>query len=522
MAETIVYRRKRKRSKNPSDIAEDVRFKTLSTDNGHEKMIVYKRRNITKMQIEDHLEAGREVIMPTGERHEREIISANGKHGQIIGHKGGTLRGTQLNDLPEDILCSIISRLPLGDAVRTSILSTKLRRIWASHPNLTFTKRAMFPKSKIKGGEQIKFALIEGMHAVLKQHRGNGVERIFLQALLDQSTSSALNTCVKFAVTSGTTSLSLLLSPERPYCFPTYLFDLQNGSRSVLEELYLKYVSLRIPAGFTGFKHLKRLNLDCMYDIVADELQALLKNCLLLEVLCINVVYKFDKLVISQALSHLKYLSLTACLGVKTIEVAAANVERFEYEGSSDNSIVFPQPLKNVKYASVQWGAFNSHVGEFVLSVLPRSFPGLETLVWKTYGVEMDGLPNCLGRFQCLKSVHIELCAPVLACDVLSLAALLDAAPSLESFFLKLIGFINVPYSGIEEFRRLPSSPHHHIISVGIKEFTCSRDQIELVEYILENATALEHMIIKTKIGCYKDAAIHSPYIKKDKRVVIL
>lgn len=52
----------------------------------------------------------------------------------------------------------------------------------------------------------------------------------------------------------------------------------------------------------------------------------------------------------------------------------------------------------------------------------------------------MDALPNCLGRFQSLKTVQIELCATrgPYAGDVLSFAALLDVAPLLESFFLKV------------------------------------------------------------------------------------
>lgn len=289
----------------------------------------------------------------------------------------------------QEILGSIISRLSLRDAVRTSILSSKLRRIWTCHPNLNFTKRAMFPEDKNKGIEQMKLALLQGMQAVLKQHRGTGVERILVKAFLDQRTSSALNTCVRFAATSGTKYLSLLLSPVKPYCFPTYLFDTRKGSRSVLEELYLKFVSLRIPPGFTGFTHLKRLELVCMYDIVAEELQELLKNCLLLECLCVNVLFKFDKLVISQALSHLRCLSLTGCHEVKRIEIATVNLERFEYEGSNSTNIVFTQPLQKVKYASIQCGKFEPRVGEFVLSVLPRSVPGLETIVWKTEGIEV-------------------------------------------------------------------------------------------------------------------------------------
>lgn len=87
---------------------------------------------------------------------------------------------------------------------------------------------------------------------------------------------------------------------------------------------------------------------------------------------------------------------------------------------------------------------------------------------------------------------------------------------------MQLIGFVNHPYSGIEELRRLPNSPHHHLKFVGIQDFTCSRDQIELVEYILENAIALDNMIIETRTECYRNAAINSTYMRKDERMQIM
>jgi hypothetical protein len=246
----------------------------------------------------------------------------------------------------------------------------------------------MFPGKKFKGTEQLKLALIQGMQAVLKQHRGSGVERIVLKGFLGQCTSSALNPCVRFAATSGAKFLSLMSCPVNPYCFPTYLFDARKGSKSVLEELCLKFVSLRIPHGFTGFTYLKRLELVSMYDIRDGELQQLLKNCLLLEDLTLNLLFTYEKLVISQVLNHLRCLSLTGCHQVKRIEIAAANLESFEYRGSKSTSIVLTQPLQKLKFVSIEC-EFNSHVGEFMLSVLPRSVPGLDTIVWKTEGIEV-------------------------------------------------------------------------------------------------------------------------------------
>jgi hypothetical protein len=200
----------------------------------------------------------------------------------------------------------------------------------------------------------MKLALIQGMQTVLKQHRGSGVERIVLESFLGQCASSALNPWVRFTATSGVKFLSLMSCPVNPYCFPTYLFDTRKGSKSVLEELYLKFVSLRIPHRFTRFTHLKRLELVSVYNIQDGELQQLLKNCLLLEDLTLHLLFTYKKLVISQDLNHLRCLSLTGCHEVKNIEIAATNLESFEYRGSENASIVFTRPLQNVKFVSIK------------------------------------------------------------------------------------------------------------------------------------------------------------------------
>ncbi|XP_048558313.1 uncharacterized protein LOC125539002 isoform X2 [Triticum urartu] len=59
--------------------------------------------------------------------------------------------GSQLGDLPMDILCHIISLLLLKEAVRTGILSKHWRYVWCSRTNLEFSFRSVMRRS-YKGG----------------------------------------------------------------------------------------------------------------------------------------------------------------------------------------------------------------------------------------------------------------------------------------------------------------------------------------------------------------------------------
>ncbi|CAL5059842.1 unnamed protein product [Urochloa decumbens] len=161
-----------------------------------------------------------------------------------------------LCNLPTDILSTILSLLPINDAIRTSILSRKLKHVWCSHSNLTFDKGTMWttyfrPSTGYYGVLRDK-EFITMVDTVLHQHSGMGVEHME----------------IKFGLHKLTT------------------------------------VSLQLPSDFKGFMNLKSLTLVDV-SITDEDVQCMLSKCNLLEffeiaycgmVTCIRMLRPLDRL----------------------------------------------------------------------------------------------------------------------------------------------------------------------------------------------------------------------------------
>lgn len=90
----------------------------------------------------------------------------------------------QLCNLPMNILCSVISKLPTKDAIRTSALSSQWIYVWRDH-----TDQLVFDRFTFKRRRRGKFSpyyyisvkqeeFNARVDAVLWQHSGEGVERM--------------------------------------------------------------------------------------------------------------------------------------------------------------------------------------------------------------------------------------------------------------------------------------------------------------------------------------------------------
>ncbi|RLN11933.1 hypothetical protein C2845_PM09G05790 [Panicum miliaceum] len=84
--------------------------------------------------------------------------------------------GFQLSDLPEDMLCKILSELPLKEVIRTSVLSSKWRHVRTINPKLRFDGMTMRSHRSVYGSNQCTQEFIQNVNAALKQHNGMFVE----------------------------------------------------------------------------------------------------------------------------------------------------------------------------------------------------------------------------------------------------------------------------------------------------------------------------------------------------------
>ncbi|KAJ9709498.1 hypothetical protein PVL29_001127 [Vitis rotundifolia] len=194
-----------------------------------------------------------------------------------------------ISNLPLSIIESILVRLPIREAVRTSILSSKWRYRWSGITDLVFEDDLFLLNDKLK-----KF-----ITQVLLLHAGP-IHKF-------QITTSNLRICpdidqwILFLSRNDVKEILLELGECEWFTVPSCLFSCQKLTR-----LELVRCELHPPLTFKGFLHLKILNLH-QVSITCEAIQSLVSSCPLLE--CLSLSY-FDCLALNISAPNLKYLFL--------------------------------------------------------------------------------------------------------------------------------------------------------------------------------------------------------------------
>ncbi|XP_060214965.1 F-box/FBD/LRR-repeat protein At1g13570-like [Lycium barbarum] len=185
-----------------------------------------------------------------------------------------------LCSLPENVVDDILMRLPLRDAMQTSILSKKWRYNWCRLPELTLDLTNLI-STKDSIPPMFKFTNI--IYHLLTLHTGPITK-------FDLSFSSNLMPCptidnlIYFLSRNGIQHLVLKLSSRGdPYKLPTSLFTCFQ-----LRRLTLQYCSIIPPPAFKGFDQLISLELR-RATITSKFLESLISHCVLLEQLVLDI-----------------------------------------------------------------------------------------------------------------------------------------------------------------------------------------------------------------------------------------
>jgi hypothetical protein len=234
----------------------------------------------------------------------------------------------------QDILCSIVSRLPIRDAIRTGILSSHWKHVWRHHTNLTFNLCTL--KRGCNNGSAFgEHKFIARVDRLLQLHSGTGVDVMEFRYPLLNKHADHIDQWIRFALVSKAKDLILHLSSitfsrnipynelpaHRPqlYSFPCHMFG--SGEGSCLQCLQLSSVSLNLlPADFSGFPNLKRLVMVDV-DITNEQVECLLSKCNLLEFIEIACCRMLTSLRARRPLNQLKHLKVQGCILVQQIEV---------------------------------------------------------------------------------------------------------------------------------------------------------------------------------------------------------
>ncbi|OEL16972.1 hypothetical protein BAE44_0022009 [Dichanthelium oligosanthes] len=440
---------------------------------------------------------------------------------------------TPLPFLLQDILHDIISRLPIKEAARTSILSKHWKDVWCSRRNLEFSFKSLCynknggtPYSLIKAQ-----VFIERVNTVLNQHSGIGVEKLEVEfSKLHNEHAEHIDRWLKFAIASKTKQLILDFTfAKEPYSFPLQLFDATTGSH--LQSMKLGSVSLKQPSNIKVLLNLTKLELVDV-NITSEELEIMLFNCNVLEFLGISRCQMLTSLRTRHPLNHLNHLHVSHCPSLQELELSFGLIT-LEYEGPfmplASNSTLRNLCVKSPDVCSAL---------AYIFTELPSTLSHLETLTIGCQEIERADMLDKRLKFAYLRHLRLELNFVSLATrttDVLDLACLLEAAPYMEKLELHVaiilpsslhllvsVECFGVDCSGVKldvlkslvmwmdcnvlryrkrhgELRSRPSQPHSHLKVVNMTGFYGQKDQVELALHILGNASVMETMKINPK-----------------------
>ncbi|XP_076920356.1 F-box/FBD/LRR-repeat protein At1g13570-like [Bidens hawaiensis] len=156
-----------------------------------------------------------------------------------------------ISNLPQNIIESILSLMPLRDALRTSILSKKWRYSWRSMPKLTFTNSLVKLPSNA-GSTQLKSKLVTAIFHVLLLH--NGPEILHFNCSFDHM-ESEITQILSYLARGNMVKELVLAKNAGLYKLPFSFFSLQG-----LECIHLQNCIFEPPLPFNKFSRLTRMS----------------------------------------------------------------------------------------------------------------------------------------------------------------------------------------------------------------------------------------------------------------------
>ncbi|XP_016452021.1 F-box/FBD/LRR-repeat protein At1g13570-like isoform X2 [Nicotiana tabacum] len=189
-------------------------------------------------------------------------------------------------NLPENVINAILMRLPLRDAVRTSILSKQWRYKWCRLPQLTLDDKIWKTTNNLLS-PSIKFTNI--MYNILTLHSGPITK--FTLSMSELKKYPKIDSLIYFLSRNGIEHLVVQFSEWNLYKLPSSFFTC-----SQLRHLTLQNCLICPPPAFKGFNMLISLEL-CHVSVSSISLESLISSSPYLE----NLVLK-----ISDTLSHIQ------------------------------------------------------------------------------------------------------------------------------------------------------------------------------------------------------------------------
>ncbi|GAU17942.1 hypothetical protein TSUD_330670 [Trifolium subterraneum] len=385
----------------------------------------------------------------------------------------------RISDLPRNVIDGILENLDIRDLVRTSILSTKWRKMWISVPRLEFDSDFLGSFQHLDDPNQEVAKVITD---VLMIHDGP-IYKFTLVIPFD-----------KIAMEDFRKWFQILLGKKIKY------LDLVNYSRALNHMPYIVFsckelidvkfyvFMLSIPPNFCGFKRLLNLHLERVA-FNPGALEGLISSCPLLEKLTIEHCYGFEYFDFTT--TSLKVLILGIYQVTKSICLKKAknliDLKLMTYVGWESGLI---KSLPKIQKLSIDLRRF-----KFNIKILPIADVIPPMLLKSSFGsieyLKLDG-------------VSLMECG-----ELLYIVSVLKSAPSLvELVIIQAYDRVDITQAPnhLEELE-CSSCCLNRLQTVNIFVNSCSQHVMSLIKFILVNSTSLKTLTFRVGVGGKKLSA---------------
>nr|XP_034597710.1 FBD-associated F-box protein At5g56370-like isoform X1 [Setaria viridis] len=408
----------------------------------------------------------------------------------------------ELDKLPEDILCHILSLLPLPDAARAACVSHRCLRSWRCFPNLTFNQKTF----GLKLNEGTSYArakkLVDRIDHIIQNHSGIGVKTLKLdvRCCAKVITAGHLDSWLQATIRSGILDISVelpqhLMLDYNPPC------SLLSCAGSSLQSISLFSCAFHPTLRIGCLKSLKSVCLNLVHT-TGEEIQCLFSGAISLEYIELTNCNETTFLIIPSHLQELSTLKVYKCTRLQTIEIYAPNLTTFLFSGPPMEILI--SNSSQLKYMTMH-GVYYSGMIQYAQTKLQSIVSKLQTLTLSS-SEETFNMPVLPG-FLHLKRLKIYFCGT--GYDYFSLVFFLEACPALETFFLSTGEYVFGRQDTIPQdfnadslhIRRIPGFHHASLKKVSINQFFSSKSLIELTCQIVENTSSLRYLVLDTTSG---------------------
>ncbi|KAL5716109.1 hypothetical protein ACHQM5_017840 [Ranunculus cassubicifolius] len=434
-------------------------------------------------------------------------------------------RCDKISFLPNEIQDQIVSYLPIEEAIRTSILSTRWRKVCYSLSNLDFDMRS-FPFQGLRPGVRSTEAFKIFVNQVLTLHDDSDIHKFKLVFVHDDSDASfppLINQWISFAINHNVRELHISIDVNQnirelpiffdgqglptPVVSPSSLF-----TSSSLTILSISATKIILPTNIS-IPNLKDLTLNLVKFVDDNDTKRLFLSSPVLERLSILSCFWMNFYNVGALLIHgpnLKFLKVQKVL--RDIQLSpTTNLLQIWYQEDSppqfskedvssliEATFICPRPcwpsnklprhwqseillgLSNVAKLTLR-GWYIEYLSRELdlLARLPTSCSTLKHLVIDFYPTieQLKVLILLLRGYPCLQTLHIYI-------EILSMIDL--------TMLHKILGVVDY----VEMRELCTEAVLNQLARVEIEYFEGSEMELDLVRFLLRNATSLEIMNI--------------------------